>query len=1123
MKNKKRILSLVLAVLMIFAVACNLSACFGGNDTNTNTNTGSTNTDTGNTNTNTGSTNTNTNTNTGSGATTSYVIVVKSKGGTPLEGVKVYVADKDGNIKKEGIGTTGRDGTVTLSMPQMDGYTISLEDVPDGYIVEESYEMGTTGKEIVLTSTVIDGSEAGGASYQLGDIMHDYAITVDGTRYTFAEILEEKDAIVLNFWFTTCSYCIEEFPDMEASYAKYKDKIALFAINNHTDDNDNDVVNFKKTFHYVFGDFANLRSALKDDESPVKALGIAISYEVLSETRIGEGFDSLLADINASSDKNAAADAMADYIELVLANEDDSRVKTALEGFAKALKDVDTADEAALNKVFDDAEKSLIDSFSLDLPMAKDANHLENKFPISGNPVTIVIDRYGMISFMHTGAIPNEKYFDALFNYYTVVDYEQSIFSDISQLTPTVKPNVEMPSQEELAGVLNNGTIDVTYEAETESSDAEYAWPFVITTKDGVSCIKPSNFDQDTSFAALHAKVSLKKDEAFVFDYFSSSELGYDILYVLVDGKDIYTISGESDSWKGCSPYVALEDGVYDVTFVYNKNYSDYEGDDAVYLKNFRVVNKEELNTLGIEAYIPRSAATDLNEYGSDFENYVEVVLGEDGYYHVGTADGPILLANLIGYTNFSDETTVTLHISNEGKFMIDGVDYYNDFIKYCNYASNSQIYSYCSVTPKLREYLEAYVDQLVGVGETNKDGNQWLTLCYYYDAYGTNGKQFEDPIKGLAPFNAYVVNYDKDESVANVVEYNRVIMPRGLLYKFTPTESGVYRFTTNSVYEVDGWIFVGTHEEWVANGDRILYTYSDVGERFCPELLKDLDGDGTLERDYTNSSMVAYMEAGKDYYINFAYYDQYQYGTFTFDVKYIGETFGHFISASPGLFTTEDDEMQGDIIAGGIDVVLGEDGNYYHKLADGSQGSLVYADFHQYTGIFTTQSIKDILKVGGFNFAITDVDQEAIAYLNKYGEAGLRTLWGDSFQDNWDYYQMDDIIDEKYHGYVVDGVYKAYGVTYVTDEITGETSMVKPEIPKNATPAPDYSSVIEKYVELMLDEEDYPERQGCVVVTEELAQVLQMLLDKFTFPGIDHSWTKVCYYYEYLGTETAE
>ena len=45
-------------------------------------------------------------------------------------------------------------------------------------------------------------------------------------------------------------------------------------------------------------------------------------------------------------------------------------------------------------------------------------------------------------------------------------------------------------------------------------------------------------------------------------------------------------------------------------------------------------------------------------------------------------------------------------------------------------------------------------------------------------------------------------------------------------------------------------------------------------------------------------------MEAGKEYYIDVAYYDTYETGTFTFDVAWVSETFGHFIQASNGPIT---------------------------------------------------------------------------------------------------------------------------------------------------------------------------------------------------------------------------
>ena len=44
-----------------------------------------------------------------------------------------------------------------------------------------------------------------------------------------------------------------------------------------------------------------------------------------------------------------------------------------------------------------------------------------------------------------------------------------------------------------------------------------------------------------------------------------------------------------------------------------------------------------------------------------------------------------------------------------------------------------------------------------------------------------------------------------------------------------------------------------------------------------------------------------------------------------------------------------------------------------------------------------------------------------------------------------------------------------------------------------------------------------HPELQGCIAVNERLAEILQMLMDKFTFNGVENSWLKLCYYYKPL------
>ena len=42
--------------------------------------------------------------------------------------------------------------------------------------------------------------------------------------------------------------------------------------------------------------------------------------------------------------------------------------------------------------------------------------------------------------------------------------------------------------------------------------------------------------------------------------------------------------------------------------------------------------------------------------------------------------------------------------------------------------------------------------------------------------------------------------------------------------------------------------------------------------------------------------------------------------------------------------------------------------------------------------------------------------------------------------------------------------------------------------------------------------------KTGLGSVDQELAELLQLLMDKYTFKNVEHSWTKLCYYYETLG-----
>ena len=887
-----------------------------------------------------------------------FTITVKSTGGLPLSGVNVYVYADNTLEDLVNYGTTDAAGQAKISMKSAQGYVAVLSGLPEGYNTEAFYPLTGLATEISVTSAVVENTDHSGKSYQLGDVMRDFSVVdSDGNTQKLSELLKTKKMVLINFWYTTCSWCVKEFPYMDAVYQQYKDDIEIVALNHSTlqGDSEEGIKKFKENFYTDY---------------------------------VGDGTEG-----------------------------------------------------------------------GLSFPMAKDYTNMGPAFNLQGYPTSVIVDRYGVICMIEAGGIVSDAPFVAMFEHFTAENYEQKIFRSLDELMPAEKPNVSMPSSEEIAGVFNKGDITVTYRPETEDKNADSFWPFVIKEKNGEKVIVPANSGRDNSFSIMYADVTLKAGEALAFDYMASCEQAADMLYLLVDAKDIYQISGHSDKWNTCYTFVAKEDGVYEVAFCYIKDTDTAEGDDTVYLKNLRVVKE---NQIDVPTYIPRNAATKPAADGFGYQEYITPVYNEeDGLWHVGDKNGPLLLVNLMKATQFSNNPIYT-HAYN-GEIELNGKNYYEELVEYCNYASNAAIYGLCSVNQELKELLEI-VAQAIGLETDNP--NQWLQMCSYYDAYGTNGAQLDDPIRGLATY----ASYDAVLGTDNYVYYDRVIMPRGLLYKFVPEQSGAYRITSNSAWQVDGWIF---------NADRTEYYVHEGGER--------------MYYDPNNISMVVYFEAGKDYYIDIAFYDVYQVGGFTFSVEFLGASYDHFTVCAPGYFTFPDGEIVEDglgelaeILSGGIKVALGDDG-YYHELReDGTLGSVIYADFVGLTAIFS-HSIESMIDRGAFNFAVTESDQEILNYMALYGDGTrekLKEIWGEEFDSLAEIYMLDEVLAGKTHG-------------------RGE----------------DLTAEIRTYLDKKLPaSEDHPELEGCVAVDARLAELLQTLMDKYTFAGVDYSWAKLCYYYQHLG-----
>lgn len=1159
MKKSKRIISLLLAMLLLFScVVGTLTSCKDNNGGEGEGNEGGE--DDG------GSTENK----------TTYTVRVKNLGGRALKDVNVYLYSDVELSDIVAFGKTDSNGIAKIEAKTQSVYYATLDYVPDGYNVKDYYTVDSASEDIVLTSSVIlpetEGKYTVPSSYGLGDIMYDFEVkTVDTVNpenvktVRLSELLKTKKAVLINFWYSTCSPCISEFPYIDTVAKEYADDVAVICLNTYEPDNESAVAAFKATYE-------------------------------------------------------------------------------------------------------------------LSLDMAKADHALFGAFGTAGYPTNVMVDRYGTICLIEVGGLPSEKPFRKMFEYFGADEYEQKIFQSLDELVPKEVPDVEQPDSSVIEEAVNADSMydgdssKVTYYPEQGTADAEYSWPFIVGKKGDFDCIYPSNSFKDSSYAIMHADVVMKKGDVLGFDYFASTEENIDVLYILVDGEDIYQISGESTEWNSCYPYVAERDGTYTVSLVYTKDSGIDTGDDTIYLKNWRIVTKNDIDT---PTYIPYLSAIRDDDTG-EFSYANVKYCSQDGYYHYCNNDSadhncagvcPLILADLMGTTQLSSEESVYLWAYN-GEIVVGGKNYYDDIVEYCSYASNGTIVGLCTVNQELKELL----DVVVSVKGFDKSENEWLKMCKYYVTYCTDGP-LADPIAGLAPHSAFdtflTVDNMSDSALADelkvlkseneypnkVVYDGRIIMPRGLWYAFTPAESGVYRITSNSASSVNGWLFTGEKRE--------LLVYDHI-ERFTkiPENSQD-------ERHQMNNvSMVFYMEAGTTYYIDIAYYDVTQAGEFTFKVEYEAPSLKLFRSASPGgAFTydlNEDGSVGSTIIAGGIDVALDPDSGYFrHVLATDKNGNVtkfgeyVYLDLTLVAGPFDKPIYfddafvkegalkKDLVSLGGFDFGKTESDRNGILYLTLYALLGLRdyAVNGESgtfktaLANNisaWELEAMKKYLDravavseetyryeivnfltanksaasdvkalealldayskdkgsneafEALDNYVTDLIAggneaklkafysvgkdssaKAYVKDYTDEKLKAEyfadlsvlSDSVKAyledyvddgladmwgddyefwhdayrvdDLKKGITHGngKDYTDDIMKYVAKMFNDatdkstlpeevaaELNPEAYGCVLVDAELAAILQTLMDTNTFRGVKNSWTKICYYYEYYG-----
>ena len=160
-----------------------------------------------------------------------YQITVQSQSGTLLDGVKIFVYEDDTQQELVFVGTTDEAGRVSFEDLYSETYVAVLTEVPACYGAQLSYAVEEN-TVIALPVRALTEEEMTDNTVGLSDQMPDFQVTdCDGNAYSLYALLEQKKAVVLNFWYLNCEPCKMEFPYLQEVYEEYSDDVAFIAMN----------------------------------------------------------------------------------------------------------------------------------------------------------------------------------------------------------------------------------------------------------------------------------------------------------------------------------------------------------------------------------------------------------------------------------------------------------------------------------------------------------------------------------------------------------------------------------------------------------------------------------------------------------------------------------------------------------------------------------------------------------------------------------------------------------------------------------------------------------------------------------------------------------------------------
>lgn len=741
---------------------------------------------------------------------------------------------------------------------------------------------------------------------------------------------------------------------------------------------------------------------------------------------------------------------------------------------------------------------------------------LFNAFGYNANPASVVIDRQGVVCFEEMGAQDESKFLE-LFRRYTAEPYNPFIyFPDVST---KVLPDVDAPSVVDVANTINAEGVNATYSFIND----EYNWPWVIEG----DYIKTSNSGHHDSYSIINATIQGESTQCIAFDYKLLTEASNDLFLVYADNVLVHQYSGNVSEWTTCYAYVPVKDGEHSLAFAYSKDNSRNPEGDYVAIKNVRYVPVEAIDERTEIMY--HAASGEI--IGNSYSDYITPVYNSaDGYYHVGSENGPLLLADIMNQDTAWSNTSAWSYVDTAKliyDFDGDGIeeDYTDIFTLFAQIAHNSPRNGYLAVTEDIKTAL-----MVLTAKYSNSHANEWLELCSYVIVYGSDGEVLGDPAVGLGYYNAFdaVVNENPEEQKLNTVVKDHIIMPRGIYFRFVPSETAVYKINS-----------VGSY-------DTLCYIY-DANLNLIIE--NDEDTDPNLPfGENLNFTVKALFEKDTTYYIALDFNDVTELGTFDFVINKLATSGNVWVHASAANYQTVLDEngnVVDVVIRNAVKYALDENGVYHVLNSDGTLGSKLYIDMVGYTYLFpfnTMESAADMTcyycKTCGSKYygSVEYFETQDMPFC-----AVCLTTGKVNFEKRNMFELPTPVRDENGNIRVVsfeqidedDNVTVLYVPLYelnTNENIDySDPNAYLGDLATYGIKFEDYSETIAHYIELSKTEGNYPVENeveglishfGFIEANEELVDILSKFIvfgDYSLSPSLENAWLMMACYYMYL------